>query len=90
MTQPEHWNDKREEDIDTLPVELLRERLRAAEEVALVFGWCAVRRDESPRDQVVSDAWKRWYALVGTQDGGPHHNHNKRIDALVRAAEGRL
>jgi hypothetical protein len=86
------WNDAREDaiealDPDALDLGALRERLKAAEELAVLFGWCPARGRESVRDGLAQEAWRRWYDLVGTEDGGPQHN--KRIDDMVRHAEGR-
>jgi len=81
------WSDEREDLIATLTVEELRERLLAAEELAVLFGWCAARDKESPRDRLAYEAWSRWHTLVGPDLTGPQAN--KRIDTDVRVREGR-
>jgi hypothetical protein len=60
-------------------------RLRAAERLAVVYGWCAITRT-TPAEQVAYDLWKEWIALAGTSDyGGPRQHPD--LDALVREAE---
>lgn len=77
----------REAEIDRLSVESMRDRLKLAEELCVLFGWSAVRRDESPRDRLAFEAWRRWYDYVGEERGGP--KANKRINDWVTYAERR-
>lgn len=77
----------REAEIDHLSEDSLRERLKLAEELCVLFGWTSVKRDESPRDALAFEAWSRWYKHVGVVRGGP--KGNQRINQDVKRAEGR-
>lgn len=78
----------REAEIDRLSIDSMRERLKLAEEVCILFGWTASRRNESPRDGLAYRAWSRWYSYIGEERGGPRAN--RRINEDVDHAEGRL
>lgn len=71
----------REESIDSLTVEQLRERLRAAEEVCVYFGWSPSRERESDVDRLVAQAWTRWLALAGINAASPFDN--ARLSAIL-------
>jgi hypothetical protein len=77
----------RESEIDRLSEESMRERLKLAEELCVLFGWTSVKRDESLRDGLAFEAWRRWYHYVGAERGGP--KGNRRINEEVKRAEGR-
>lgn len=77
----------REAEIDTLSEDSLRDRLKLAEELCVLFGWTSSRRHESPRDCLAFKAWQRWYEYVGDERGG--RKSNRRIAADVDHAEGR-
>lgn len=46
------------------------QRLLAAENVAVMFGWCPVR-EGTGRERVAHDLWKKWYDLAGATFAGP-------------------
>lgn len=75
----------REALIDRAHVESLRERLKLAEEVCILFGWLPARHRESEKDRLAHEAWSEWYEYVGAELAGPRAN--PRIDAQVTAVE---
>ena len=77
----------RESEIDRLSEESMRERLKLAEELCVLFGWSSVKRAESPRDGLAYQAWSRWYKYVGAERGGGTKG-NRRINEEVKRAEG--
>lgn len=76
----------REAEIDTLlSIDSMRDRLKLAEEVCVIFGWTASRRGESPRDRLAYEAWSRWYEYLGVDRVSV--KANPRIDAEIAHAE---
>ena len=59
-------------------------RLRAAEALAVVYGWCAVNTT-GPREQVAYELWKEWVDLAGLTYAGPRAHTD--LDARVKEAE---
>ena len=56
-------------------VQQLRERLKAAEDVCLMYGWSAVH-DTTERDKATLALCRRWYDLVGPEFTEPRrHPH---------------
>jgi hypothetical protein len=60
------------------------ERLRRAEALAIVYGWCAVNR-RGPREEVACELWNEWMKLAGQSYAGPKAHGD--IDARVKASE---
>lgn len=54
---------------DHLSREELELRLRVAEDVCVMFGWCGV--DHSQRGKAATQLWMRWAHLVGDDYTGP-------------------
>ena len=60
------------------------ERLRRAEALALVYGWCAVNT-QGPREKVAYELWQEWAELAGLDYAGPKAHPD--LDARVKEAE---
>jgi hypothetical protein len=56
-------------DYDGLTRAELEQRLRYAEDVCVMFGWCGT--DRSERGQAAEELWHRWAELVGPAYTGP-------------------
>jgi hypothetical protein len=48
----------------------IEQRLQAAEDVCVAFGWCGTR-DDTDREQAAEELWHRWARLVGSDFTGP-------------------
>jgi hypothetical protein len=74
---------QREDLIDALDdIEVLRERLKAAERACVLFGWSAIPDRDRARGRLSYRAWSDWYNLIGGADvGGPKANDeiNKEV-----------
>lgn len=78
---------QRETEIDQIEdVEVLRERLKIAEEALVIFSWTAVRRDEGPHERMEYEAWERWHRAV---PNASDVKANQRINELVTDEECR-
>jgi hypothetical protein len=69
-------------DYSGLTREQLEQRLRTAEDVCVMFGWCGI--DPSERGQAAEELWHRWARLVGSDYTGPAAHPE------LAAAEGSL
>ncbi len=61
----------------------LIERLRRAEAVCVLFGWCAMR-GHTARDAAVTQAWMEWCDLVGTEFNDPAAHPELDISAMAQ------
>lgn len=50
----------------------LEQRLRMAEDVCVLFGWCGVGADPAgDAAEAVNELWQQWARLVGSEFTGP-------------------
>lgn len=75
-------------DYSALSREELERRLDAAEDVVVMFAWCASRSTESDRDAAAHELWVRWRELPGTSDS-PESNPHLTDDLIANLARKR-
>lgn len=65
----------------------LRVRLKAAEDVCLMFGWSPARSgapDETDREKAAYVLWQRWYAIAGADaDPKKHPDLSDKVVAEI-------
>lgn len=77
----------REAEIDRLDETSLRDRLKLAEEVCVLFGWSPSHSRESEREYEAFKAWQRWYTYLGEERVRPQGN--KRLNEIIDRADAR-
>jgi hypothetical protein len=71
-----------------VPQKRLAARVKAAEDVCVMYGWSAVR-EQTPRQRATHMLWKRWAAIVGPAFLGPsRHRDLNELEAAASAAAG--
>lgn len=60
----------------TMDAEALIERLKAAEDVCVIYGWTGSTSHRSDRDKALHELWRKWHEIAGPdacdQDRNPH------------------
>lgn len=74
-------------DFTNLSREDLEQRLRAAEEVCVMVGWCGL--GHSDREEAATELWLRWARLVGQDYTGPDAHPELAGSEAVLAAQRR-
>lgn len=70
-----------------MDAETLIERLKAAEDVCVLYGWSASTAHQSDRDKALQELWNRWHDTAGrdasSRERNPHLT-DERIAELAR------
>lgn len=71
----------------SLPREELEARLRAAEDVCVMYAWSPAGPGGSDREKALAMVWRHWYDMVGAKFVEPEaqpHLSDERIAELAR------
>jgi hypothetical protein len=75
-------------DFTNLSRDELEQRLRMAEDVCVMVGWCGL--GHSDREEAATELWLRWARLVGQDYTGPDaHPELAGAEAALAAQRGR-
>lgn len=64
-------------------------RLKAAEDVAVLYGWTGDGNGNSPRGKALFEVWSRWYDLVGSAFLTPDAHPDLNDEEIARLAAQR-
>jgi hypothetical protein len=71
---------------ETLSRDELIERLRAAEDVCLMYGWSATTYERTDRQIAAYELWRKWYALAADYAEPKNHPHlrDRALRPMIR------